>query len=336
MSGVTQTDGSTLRFSYQEVSSGDFRLASLTDALGQVTLFSYDTTQRITTVTDPLGQTTRYTCDTQGRFTQVEGPEVEGRKQSLRYNYDADGNLSQTTDALGNSVTYTYDTQGNLLSQQDSAGVRVDRRYDSLNQLIAETTYRQTDPDGAGPAQASGAQTTRYVYDDKQNLRFVLIPTGRVTEYRYDGFGQRSSQLAYSQALYDISALGIDATPTLAQLSTWVTAHSNAQVSREDYAYDGRGGLHTTTRFGSVNAQGVGIATDATITRHTYDLSGRVLTQLEVGSGRQQTHGYDGLGRLLSTLDSAAPATTITRQYDEAGKTLTLTQVNGRVDTQSY
>ncbi|MGQ5525653.1 hypothetical protein ACUHMQ_20730, partial [Chitinimonas sp. PSY-7] len=41
-------------------------------------------------------------------------------------------------------------------------------------------------------------------------------------------------------------------------------------------------------------------------------------------------------GRLLSTLDSAAPATTITRQYDEAGKTLTLTQVNGRVDTQSY
>ncbi|WP_158228928.1 FG-GAP-like repeat-containing protein [Chitinimonas sp. BJB300] len=336
LAGLTQTDGSTLSFTYQEVSAGDFRIASVTDGLGQVTRFAYDTAQRITTVTDPLGYVTRYTCDAQGRFTQIDGPQVDGRSQSLRYSYDADGNLSQTTDALGNRVTYTYDAHGNQLSQQDSAGVRIDRRYDSFNQLIAETTYRQVDPDGAGAAQASGAQTTRYVYDDKQNLRFVLTPTGRVTEYRYDGFGQRSSQLAYSQALYDVSALGIDATPTLAQLSSWATAHTNEQVSREDYAYDGRGGLQTTTRFGSVNAQGVGIATDATMTRHTYDLSGRVLTQLDVATGRQQTHGYDGLGRLLSTVDSATPAQTVTRQYDDAGKKLTLTQVNGRIDTQSY
>ncbi|MGQ5524110.1 RHS repeat domain-containing protein [Chitinimonas sp. PSY-7] len=251
LTSLTQADGSTLSFTYQEVTPNDFRIASVTDALKKTTRFSYDTERRttaatlVTTVTDPLYfDTSHYTYDANNRITGVNGPLLSMNAQQLRYSYDADGNLSQTVDAQGNSTTYTYDIDGNLLSQLDGTGIRIERRYDSCNQLISETIFYKVEADVVDGTVIGEARTTRYVYDSKQNLRFALTPAGRVTEYRYDGFGQRISQLAYSEANYDVSALMMeDAIPTLAQLEAWVAARDRSQIHQEDYPSDDHSSL---------------------------------------------------------------------------------------------
>ncbi|MGQ5522687.1 TcdA/TcdB pore-forming domain-containing protein [Chitinimonas sp. PSY-7] len=333
LTSLTQTDGNELHFSYQLVANNDYRVASISDSLGRITRFSYDLAQRITTVINPLGQTTRYTCDIQGRFTEITGPVVKGRTQTLRYQFDANGNLSQTTNAHGDRSDYTYDANGNLLSQRDTRGRRIEHRYNNQNQLITETSYPTTK---VGAAQGSGAQTTRYVYDDKQNLRFVLTHTGQVTEYHYDGFGQRTSQLDYNHGRYNVGPLAVEASPSLTELETWARTQAN-QVSREDYAYDGRGGLQQVIRSCNTVTSGDNANTCQT-TRYTYDLSGRLLTKVEVRSdgNRQQSYGYDGLGRLLSTLDSAAPNQAITHLYDDASRRLTINRPNNRHLIYSY
>ena len=55
MAGVTQGDGSSLTISYVDLGAGDFRVASVKDALDQITSYSYNMAARRTTVTDALG-----------------------------------------------------------------------------------------------------------------------------------------------------------------------------------------------------------------------------------------------------------------------------------------
>ncbi|WP_256082214.1 hypothetical protein, partial [Massilia sp. YIM B04103] len=96
---------------------------------------------------------------------------------------------------------YRYDFNGNCIYERDAQGNVVERSFGGLNQLQAETKYVQPDPDAAGPALAGEAQTTRYVYDDKNHLRFIVSPENRVTEMRYDARGQRTSTVTHAAAL---------------------------------------------------------------------------------------------------------------------------------------
>ncbi|QDQ25733.1 LysM peptidoglycan-binding domain-containing protein [Chitinimonas arctica] len=335
LASISQTDGSKLSFTYKLVATDDYRVETVTDGLGQITRFAYDLATRTTTVTDPLSYATRYRYDAQNRLVEINGPTVDGLVQKLLYVYDVDGNLSHSSDALGNAVTYSYDANGNQLSQQSNAGVRIERSYDAANQLLTETRFRTPDPDGAGSGLAGAPATTRYSYDAKQNLRFMVSAEGRVTEYRYDGFGQRSSQLSYLASVYPLGALAKHAAPSEAELAAWAASQPASQLKREDYSYDARGQRKDLVRYTAVDNVGAGVSAGSSKTSYTYDLSGRLLTQVDA-SGRQLSHGYDGLGRLLSTLDSGVPATSTLHQYDDAGRRIIHTQRNGRIDTDSY
>ncbi|WP_373321239.1 hypothetical protein, partial [Chitiniphilus shinanonensis] len=333
LASLTQTDGSTLGFTYVQVGS-DYRLATVTDALGQVTRFTYDVANRSTTVTDALGYVTSYRYDAAGQLLDVTGPATSGAPQKVSYQYDSNGNLLQSTDALGNTVSYGYDASGNVLSQQDSAGNRIERSYNSANQLLTETVYRQPDPDGAGSAVATLPETTRYVYDANQNLRFLISAQGRISEYRYDAQGLKLSSHSYLANLYPLTGLTTSQAPTLAQLTSWVATQPAGQTTREDYGYDTRGQLISLTRYATVDANGVGIVDDgASTTRYGYDASGNLLSQVD-GNGRQTSYSYDGMNRLLSTVDALGQSST--HQYDDANRRVVHLLVNGRVDTETY
>src|SRR5262245_25738206 len=150
---MTQSDGTSLAFTYVDLGGGDWRVASITDALGRVTGVSYNIASRTTTVTDPLGQTTILGYDTAGRLTSVSVPAAGG--QQMAYAYDAAGNVASVTDAQGNAVIFGYDANGNRIYERDAAGNVVERVYGLGNQLLAETVYRVPDPDGGGPGAPS-------------------------------------------------------------------------------------------------------------------------------------------------------------------------------------
>jgi YD repeat-containing protein len=84
LTGIKDPQGNTVSLSYSYEGPG-LRLASATDAIGQVTTFSYESTDplRITKVTDPFG-----------RFAQFE--------------YDTSGRLKKITDVIGITSEFTY------------------------------------------------------------------------------------------------------------------------------------------------------------------------------------------------------------------------------------
>jgi YD repeat-containing protein len=204
IASLAQTDGTLLRFDYACV-DGDYRVASVVNALGQVTRYQYDTQKRTTTVIDPSGFKTRHDYDSAGRLIRLTAPAVDSVLQVQQFRYNERGDLTQRIDAKGQVTDIAYDRNGNQVLQRDAAGNTITRYYGAENQLLAETVYAVPDADGAGPARPSTAQTTHYVYAAAQSrqLRFIVSPEGRVTEYRYNAAGERISQIQYTRDLAD-------------------------------------------------------------------------------------------------------------------------------------
>ncbi|QOK94573.1 LysM peptidoglycan-binding domain-containing protein (plasmid) [Ralstonia pseudosolanacearum] len=330
ISSVTQSDGSQQSFTYTMV-DGRWEVASVADWVGRTISFSYDPANHKTTVTDPYGNQNVYTYDADHRLTDIVGPQVGGIAQHVQYTYDSAGNLIQTTDATGNQVQSTFDANGNLLTRTDSLGNRVEKHYDAKNRLVTSTLYQQ--PATAGQA-AAEPLTTRYVYDSNENLRFTVSPEGRVVEYRYDAYGQKTSQVEYPAHTFDVSGLDAGQAPALQDMAAWASSQDAQQTTRTDYQYNLRGQLVATVSFARVDATGQGVADGSQSgQRFTYDAAGNLLLSVDA-NGNQTSYTYDGLNRLLSSTDAAGNMTL--NQYDDAGSTVSHTLSDGRVERRVY
>ncbi|MDQ0072702.1 YD repeat-containing protein [Variovorax boronicumulans] len=335
VASVTQKDGTSLAFTYVQVGT-DYRVATVKDGLGQTTSYTYDTTARTTTVTDPMGLVSVYSYDAAGQLTQIKAPPVGGVSQLTLFSYDASGNVTLVTDPQGFAVTMQYDANGNQTLQRDAAGNTITRTYDARNQLLTETVYLTPDPDGAGTGLPSQPLTTRYVYDaaGKNQVRFVLSPEGRVVEYRYDSYGQRTSSLEYAATKYNVAPLAATAVPTEAELVTWVGTQDRTQASRSDTVYDARGQVQKVTVFGRVDASGNGVAdASQSITQYVYDRAGLLLSTISAITGTT-TFTYDGKGRQLSAQDALGQTTL--SSYDDINNKTVITQANGLITTSVY
>ena len=362
IASVTQSDGTSLSFTY--VQSGGpgapFKVASVTDALGQTTRFTYDSAANTTTVTDPLGAQSTWLYDAQGQLLQmrqgVTASNPTGLSQ-ISYRYNAAGEVSGITDGQGHEVLYEYDANGNLLKEADSAGDVHTRTYNAANQLLTDTVYADASVSrGAFSKEAALPETTRYVYaqGNARQLRFVVSAQGNVTEYRYDSYGQRLTIVRYAGAPYTVSDPGTKDVPTEALMTAWAGKQDLTRTERTDSRYDARGALSGTTTYGEVDASGAGVATSAATTQYVYDQHGWLLKKIEpvtqgvaaAGSGTGDSTGgavttyiYDGLGRMLSvaapSLDGKTPNTTVT-SYDDVGGKTSVTTASGLVTVSAY
>ncbi|WP_284322501.1 hypothetical protein, partial [Dyella acidisoli] len=117
VSSVTQSDGTTVSYTYTQDTQGAYQVTGITTGTGsaaQALTLSYGTNS--TTVTDGLGNTTTYQTNAQGQLTSVIAPAVNGSSPTTTYTYDANGNLLTRTDPNGAITSYSYDANGNLLS----------------------------------------------------------------------------------------------------------------------------------------------------------------------------------------------------------------------------
>lgn len=285
-----------------------------------------------THVRDALGNVTTYIKNSEGRLFAVIGADVEGVRQRTFYDYDHDGNviaISEDPAGLNQTTTFEYDERGNLIKTRDAGGNTVTRTYNSNNQVSSETRYSDTDVDGIGPANPEEGLTTRFVYDNENHLRFTISAAGRVTEHRYNGFGQRVSTLTYTSQGYWEQTAGES------ELESFVSNQPNRE--RTDYAYDWRGNLDTVTVWPETDWDGTGLGAPS-VTRFVYDQRGNLLQTIqprgeltpETGD-YATTFTYDGLGRLLTTTQfvwSGESRTTL-NDYDDADNRVVTTLENG-------
>jgi RHS repeat-associated protein len=184
-------------------------VASITDALGNVTRMAYDGLGRRTQLIRPDAGTTRYEYDAASNLVALRTANLLARGEAIRYDYEftrlsavhypavperdlGSGFHGRTLPA--EDITYTYggpgaaaNAAGRLVRITDPSGFE-ERAYGRLGEVVRQTR-RIEGLERGGRAQTF---TTQYRYDTWGRLLGITYPAGEVLSYEYDAGGRVS------------------------------------------------------------------------------------------------------------------------------------------------
>lgn len=329
---VTDAEGRTTAYDYLAFGGpGAAQLVAVTDADLKVTRYVWNRFGQLLSVTGPgtagaPGPVRTWTIDPgTGRVTSESQPE----SGTTSFQYDAVGNLTRLTDALGQVFTFTYDANDRLIAR-DAPGTEADLtlEYDALGRLWRRTaggvvTTLGFDAVGRLSSRADRVDgrtfTSTYAYDAFNRLTELTYPrtsgTGRRVAYSYGGAGGRLTQVTQNGAIF-AGGFTYDDGGRLVAYETGPVRHAVTLDPRE------RPLRLTVGPAGSP-------ALDLT---YGYSRVSEVRSIADARPGQSQTFGYDVLGRLR---DAAGPWGTLQWTYDAEGNRTTETR-GGAVNAYSY
>jgi len=304
------------------------RQTRLIDAEGKAESMSYDVLGNKTGYVNKLGGAYAYTHDVLGRVLTEKAPvQVKGADGLLkdvitRFAYDAQGNVTQKTEASGLSeqriTLYGYDlnnqlktTTGEAMSTYSVAGgdkteTPVETRsYDRRGNLIELKA-------------ADGARTLSY-WDANNRKVAELNALGKLTTWSYAADGKTTAQRIYGDAL---------ALPATAGGSAPVPVNA-ANVRETLFTYDGNRRL-TETTVKSVLQGSYDKATDSfqLLTQDikalkAYDAAGNLVLETDARGGQIYSF-YDKVGNKIAQLDAERYVTKY--EYNASGKVVRSTR----------
>jgi RHS repeat-associated protein len=283
-----------------------FRLPTRITEPGQRTDFTYDGQGRLLsrTVTDPAtgnSRTTTYTYTPEGLLETTDGPRTDVSDVTTR-SYDAQGNLTSVTDALGHVTQITaHDASGRPTSIQDPNGVVTDLAYDPRGRIISRTL---------------AGLTTSFDYDAAGNLIRVTLPDGSFLDYTYDP-AHRLTAIADNlgnRIEYTLDAAGNRTREDVRDPSGTLRRTQSRVYNALSRLVQHIGGAGQTSAF-------------------AYDANGNQ-TQVTDPLGNPTTRAFDALNRLVSTEDALSGLTELT--YDARDNLVSVTDPRGLVTTYVY
>ncbi len=264
----------------------------------------FTSTGKAGTIIDPLNNKTSRAFDSNDWVKQS----INARNYSTHYVYDAYGNVTSITDALGNTTMKTYGLANGLrrlTTETSPLGLTTSYAYDESGNV--KSTTRQA-ADGIN-------YTTSHEYDASGNLIKTTDPLGQVTNYVYDELNRKIEEnyLVNNQPhkrSYSYDALGRLATVTN-EMSETTTTH-----------YDERSKVKSKVDALSNITQS-----------YTYDNSGNILTITD-GEGRTVSYEYDELNRKTKVTDDLGHYQQWT--YNNAGQVATYQDKRGLLTSYLY
>ena len=252
----------TTKYTYNALNE----VSSVTDALGNLTSFLYDTLGRKISQTDPdMGQWS-FAYDGANNLTKV----TDGRGIVTTKAYDELNRLLKVDYPTSTDIVYTYDAGkvGTLASVTDDAG-RVDYSYDNRLRKIQETRTL----DGL-------SWVTKYAYNAQDQLIGQTNPDGEVITYALNRQGLIDS---VSGVLTNID---YDAQGNIVKKDIANGLSTNYSYNTDDFRLN---------RITTGTLQDVG---------YTYDKIGNVAGVVDNKSTKTQMFGYDNLNRLISAQET--------------------------------
>ncbi len=325
LASVTNPAGETTQFEYDIFGNQ----ARITRPLGGTQTLTRDARNRLVSVVDALGQETRYTYDANDNKLSHELPGPGGGHTRVSYAYDslnrqishtqhkadgnltgtfaydAEGNLTQRTDARGQVFGYSYDALGRLVEQTFPGGSdlnRITTSYDANGNVDTITehtpggqrvTSHSYDAHDRLVSQTQRGHTVSYSYDANGN-RTAVNSQGGSSTYRYDT-RNRLTQVSSNGALSDYRY----------RANGWLESLTHGNGTRADYSHDNAGRVTQVSHSlgdGSLLSRFV----------YQYDANGNRTRQEETQQGFQSgqvqvtDYVYDALDRLeryTETLD---------------------------------
>jgi RHS repeat-associated protein len=326
--------GATTTIDYDAVGN----VTQVTQPDGVFSTYGYDPAHRLTSVGDALGNHVDFTLDAAGNRkaeqTYPAGSNTPTRSLSRQFNML--GELVKSLDAYGNTTIYGYDADGNRTDTTNALGVTTHQNYDALSRL-AQTVQNYL---GTNPATAN--TTTSYAYDSHDNVSQVTDPDGLATNYYHDGLNDLGQLLspdtgtthythdAAGNRITKADARGI--TSTYAYDATNRLTSISYPTASEDVHYDYDESNATT---GCASSYPVGHLTQMTdvsgTTTYCYDAHGNVIRKRHgtTTSSPTTTYAYNTADRLMAVGYPDGARVAYTRDADGRVASVAATSVAG-------
>lgn len=297
LASIENADGARWTFAYPEVA-----VESLPSLVRNSTNTSWSRGNLPISVTDPYGATIRFT-------------------------YNAGGEIASVTNPLGHTTEGAFDTWGNLVGLTTASGAVWKYVYDGLSQLV-----EATDPSGAA---------TRYSYDLNGELSSVTDATGVEIKRRVDRQrGIEEIADAFSSSFIHTDIFG-RVTSEQKRARGGSSATKKTDVESEFITYDaaGRpveildaaGGLTRCERDGAGRVLRV-ISAEGRIEAYEYDAAGRVISHAVGLDAPERYTDEEGVSRVVEP-----SAWAITRlEYDAASQIIKRINPDGTVEKITY
>ena len=306
--------------------------ASLTDAAGNATTYTWDGFDRLSTTSWPGGSYETLGYDTGGNVT-TRGTRAG---QPIAYAYDGLNRLvTKTPPSPWPVVSYTYDLAGRVKSVSDTSATipsiatpgsttayTVSTAYDALNRPMGVTW----DPAPAATAPAAGTvvqfghaynkanQRTAQTVSDATWLSYPAA-TPATTSYTANSLNQYTAVGGVTPAYDGNGNLTFDGTSTLGHDPENRLVSATGGGNTAAYAFDPRGrrkvrtvnGTTTVTITGADNRELLDYdgATGQILRWYAYGAGpNAVLNQMNVGAGTRDTLLPDLLGSIVGSVDS--------------------------------
>jgi YD repeat-containing protein len=171
------------------------KVGRLVLANGREIAFTYDWTNRLTTVTDGDRMET-YRYDANGNITEY----TDALGNLWNYQYDANDRLTRITDPRLGQVNMTWDAAGNMLTRQNQKGdtwtYEYDSRWNKVKKItgpsplsyVQEWTYDPTTGDMLTYKDPL-LKTWTYEYWPDGLLKKITDPLGHTRQFDYDEYG---------------------------------------------------------------------------------------------------------------------------------------------------
>lgn len=340
------------------------QLASVTDALGNVTKYTYDALGDRLTLTNPAGVTTSYAYDAAGNLltTTLDGytgnPSAPIAAENLvqdSRSYDPSGNLASDTNVKGtttdytyygngalassyvvgssgheNVQTYVYDPAGNKISETSPGGLVVNTAYNADNQVTTQTT----DPTGVD-------RTSAAVYDADGNVLTQTQTGGGVTQTETTTYNAMDQQLSQT-----VDNTGGNLTTTYVRDERGLVISETDPAGHTTTYENDEAGRPVVTTSPAVSVQtGTGAApvTADPVAMVGYDTYGDKVETSDP-DGNVTTYAFDQDGQQVSTTDpsytapgSSTPVNgTSTTVYNDLGQQTSQTDPMGNTAKYGY
>jgi RHS repeat-associated protein len=212
-------------------------------------------------------------------------------KRTLRYQYDATGNLIRVTQPDGLTTHFMYDDAGRLQSKILADGNRITIHQDTEGQILTESLYAADDP-----ALHQALKLAHFRYDDANHLTQIDDTQGIRTQIDYNDLDQVTTErnALNTQSLYTYDPSGM--------LTSRTAAANSKEAATERFGYDNE---HHATRLTDANN---------VTTQRLYDDFGR--KTMETNPDRGVTlYRYDLADRLIAKIDQTLVTTRYTYDY---------------------
>ncbi|MBX8489646.1 RHS repeat protein [Pseudomonas cichorii] len=287
--------------------------------------------------------TISHTYTTSGQIASVDGARTDV-SDITSYGYNAQGNLTTVTNALGHVYTLgNFDSYGNPQVVTDPNGVATTLAYTPQGWLASRTI---------------DSATTQYAYNEVGDILKITMPDGNWIKYTYDDARRLvgvKNQLGESIS-YTLDPMGNHTSETIADNSGAIVhlqqrvfdelgrlikaVGADNQTRRYDYDLNDNQAGSTTARdhktqqaFDALNRISKIVDPLQGVTAFSYNPDDKV-TQVVDPRGVTTRYTYDSQGNQISSV--SADSGTSTFAYDEANNLIRSTDARGVVTDYGY